>query len=87
MCEIGRTNCCERLEVLGVHRDGGMQNLLVVPLRLLHHSESLMVEELALVETLGIGADAVARSNLKPNENGIGDWSGTYWFGGRTFCS
>jgi 2-desacetyl-2-hydroxyethyl bacteriochlorophyllide A dehydrogenase len=71
MCKIGRTNCCERLEVLGVHRDGGMQNLLVVPTRLLYRSAILSLDELALVETLGIGAHAVARSNLRAGESAL----------------
>lgn len=68
MCLQGRTNCCERLEVLGIHRDGGMQEFLAVPLRLLHPSQTLSHEELALVETLGIGAHAVARSEIRAGE-------------------
>ena len=39
--------------------DGGMQGLLSVPLSLLHKSATLSLDELALVETLGIGAHAV----------------------------
>ena len=69
MCLAGRTNCCERLEVLGVHRDGGMQEFLAVPLRLLYPSLILSLEELALVETLGIGAHAVARSKICEGES------------------
>lgn len=61
-CLMGRTNCCERLEVIGIHRDGGMQEFLPVPLRLLHSSKTLSLDELALVETIGIGAHAVERS-------------------------
>jgi 2-desacetyl-2-hydroxyethyl bacteriochlorophyllide A dehydrogenase len=68
MCLAGRTNCCERLEVLGIHRDGGMQEFLAVPLRLLYPSKTLSYEELALVETLGIGAHAVARSEICDGE-------------------
>jgi 2-desacetyl-2-hydroxyethyl bacteriochlorophyllide A dehydrogenase len=68
MCLAGRTNCCERLEVLGIHRDGGMQEFLAVPLRLLYPSHTLSYEELALVETLGIGAHAVARSAIQEGE-------------------
>jgi 2-desacetyl-2-hydroxyethyl bacteriochlorophyllide A dehydrogenase len=71
MCRSDRTNCCERLEVLGVHRDGGMQNILAVPVRLLHSSPTLSLEELALVETLGIGAHAVERSGLKEGETAL----------------
>lgn len=68
MCLAGRTNCCERLEVLGIHRDGGMQEFLAVPLRLLYASKTLSHEVLALVETLGIGAHAVARSEIREGE-------------------
>ena len=63
-CKAGRTNCCEKLRVIGIHVDGGMQEFLPVPLSLLHKSEQLSLEELALVETLGIGS---ARS--KPQQN------------------
>jgi len=67
-CRRGRTNCCAKLEVLGVHVDGGMKELLTVPLRKLHRSESLSFEQLALVETLSIGAHAVARAGLQRGE-------------------
>jgi 2-desacetyl-2-hydroxyethyl bacteriochlorophyllide A dehydrogenase len=54
--------------VLGVHVDGGMRGLLAVPLERLHPSKHLTYDQLALVETLGIGAHAVARSGLQPGE-------------------
>ena len=60
----GRPNCCERLQVLGVHIDGGMRPQLNVPARKLHVSTKLSLEQLALVETLAIGCHAVARSGL-----------------------
>ena len=71
MCLAGRTNCCERLEVIGIHRDGGMQEFLSVPLRLLHASESLSLDQLALVETLGIGAHAVERGAPKSGQTAL----------------
>ncbi len=61
---LGRPNCCEDLQVLGVHVDGGMSGYLSVPLRLLHKSHKLSYEQLALVETLGIGQHAVERSEI-----------------------
>ena len=67
-CRAGRYNCCATLRVLGVHVDGGMRERLVVPARLLHRSDRLSLEQLALVETLGIGAHAVERSALQPSE-------------------
>jgi len=30
-CLSGRTNCCERISVIGVHRDGGFSEYLSVP--------------------------------------------------------
>jgi 2-desacetyl-2-hydroxyethyl bacteriochlorophyllide A dehydrogenase len=64
----GRPNCCERLEVLGVHRDGGLRREFVVAARKLHISRKLSFEQLALVETLAIGCHAVWRADLKPDE-------------------
>jgi 2-desacetyl-2-hydroxyethyl bacteriochlorophyllide A dehydrogenase len=67
-CGIRRPNCCDNLQLFGVHVDGGMQGFLSVPIRLLHKSDRLSLDQLALVETLGIGAHAVARSGLTEGE-------------------
>jgi 2-desacetyl-2-hydroxyethyl bacteriochlorophyllide A dehydrogenase len=64
----GRPNCCERLQVLGVHTDGGMRPAFLVPARKLHIASRLTFEQLALVETLAIGCHAVARSGLTGDE-------------------
>src|SRR5262249_19556730 len=64
----GRPNCCERLQVLGVHIDGGMRPQFVLPARKLHVSTNLSFEQLALVETLAIGCHAVSRSGLATDE-------------------
>jgi len=45
-----------------------MQEYLAVPIALLHKSEKLSLEQLALVETLGIGAHAVDRANVQSAE-------------------
>jgi 2-desacetyl-2-hydroxyethyl bacteriochlorophyllide A dehydrogenase len=70
-CRTGRSNCCENLKVLGVHRDGGMQDVISVPIRLLHSSSKLTLDQLVLVEMLGIGAHAVARAGLTRRETAI----------------
>jgi len=67
-CRRGRPNCCAELKVLGVHVDGGMRPLLRVPARKLHASARLTYDQLALVETLGIGAHAVERAALAPDD-------------------
>ena len=64
-CRRGKSNCCVNLQVLGVHTDGGMREWIQVPIEKLHPSPSLSYEQLALVETLGIGAHAVARAGLE----------------------
>ena len=64
----GKPNCCERLEVLGVHRDGGMRPQFLLPARKLHVSQKLAFEQLALVETLAIGCHAVQRAAPQPGD-------------------
>jgi threonine dehydrogenase-like Zn-dependent dehydrogenase len=70
-CNKGRTNCCEHLRVYGVHVDGGMQGYLPVRIDLLHPSKVLSLDQLALIETLGIGAHAVERSALRDGEHAL----------------
>lgn len=67
-CRAGRYNCCARLEVLGVHCDGGMREYLSVPTSLLHRSDRLSLDQLALIETLGIGYHAVERGQVAAGE-------------------
>jgi 2-desacetyl-2-hydroxyethyl bacteriochlorophyllide A dehydrogenase len=67
-CRAGKINCCVRLQVLGVHTDGGMREQIVVPAAKLHRSAALSFEQLALVETLGIGAHAVGRARVRAGE-------------------
>lgn len=64
----GKPNCCEKLQVLGVHCDGGMRPEFLVPARKLHVSTKLAFDQLALVETLAIGCHAVARAAIAPEE-------------------
>jgi 2-desacetyl-2-hydroxyethyl bacteriochlorophyllide A dehydrogenase len=68
-CRRGSSNCCETLQVLGVHIDGGMRPQFIVPARKLHKSGKLALEQLALVETLAIGCHAVNRCQPQPKEN------------------
>lgn len=64
----GKSNCCERLSVLGVHRDGGMRRHLVVPAAKLHAAEELSADQAALVEMLCIGRHAVDRATVQEGE-------------------
>lgn len=67
-CARGRGNCCENLQVLGVHTDGGLRPRVVLPARKLHPGNGLSLEQLALVETLAIGCHAVDRACARPDD-------------------
>jgi alcohol dehydrogenase len=67
-CTRGHTNCCEHHQTLGVHVDGGLRPLFTVPARKLHVSTRLTHEQLALVETLGIGLHAINRAAPRADE-------------------
>ncbi|MGE4610789.1 MAG: zinc-binding alcohol dehydrogenase family protein [Paracoccaceae bacterium] len=63
-CKRGKPNCCYNIEVLGVHRDGGMCARLAVPAENLYSADGLTAVEAAMVEFLAIGAHAVRRSEI-----------------------
>lgn len=67
-CRREKSNCCTSLQVLGVHTDGGHREKILVPAAKLHSSAHLSYDQLALVETLGIGAHAVERARLEGEE-------------------
>ena len=60
-CRKGSTNCCTTLEVIGVMVDGGLCERFLIRADKLHRSSSLTFDQLALVETLGIGCHACDR--------------------------
>jgi 2-desacetyl-2-hydroxyethyl bacteriochlorophyllide A dehydrogenase len=68
-CRKGASNCCANLKVLGVMTDGGLRDRFVLRADKLHPSKTLTFDQLALVETLGIGCHAVDRSGLARGEN------------------
>ncbi len=67
----GKSNCCEELQVLGVHSDGGMRPLIDVPIEKLHRARRATLDQLALVEMLGIGRHAVNRSNAGQSDKAL----------------
>jgi 2-desacetyl-2-hydroxyethyl bacteriochlorophyllide A dehydrogenase len=70
-CRRGKTNCCVKMQVLGVHRDGGMQEWLIIPVDKLLRAEGIPLEHLALVEMLCIGAHAVKRAQPEAGETAL----------------
>lgn len=67
-CRRGKPNCCTGLQVLGVHVDGGHRAEFIVPAAKLHPANDLTYDQLALIETLGIGAHAVERAHVEAGE-------------------
>jgi len=67
-CSSNKPNCCVKMQVCGVHVDGGMREYLSVPSSTLLHGEGLSYDELALVEPLAIGAHGVRRANVQQGE-------------------
>ncbi|MER8482011.1 zinc-binding alcohol dehydrogenase family protein [Mesorhizobium sp. M1322] len=65
-CRQGKPNCCVRIEVLGVHRDGAMCERILVPAQNLYPANGLSLADAAAVEFLAIGAHAVRRSLADP---------------------
>ncbi len=61
-CRQGKTNCCETLNVIGIMSDGGLCDRFLIPAHKLHPSKILTLDQLALVETLGIGCHATGRA-------------------------
>jgi 2-desacetyl-2-hydroxyethyl bacteriochlorophyllide A dehydrogenase len=64
-CRAGKTNCCMRIEVLGVHRDGGMTEFIALPERFVVKTEGISLDDAAMIEFLAIGAHAVTRGAVK----------------------
>jgi len=62
-CRRGKTNCCQRIGVLGVHIDGGMADYVCVPEANVAAADGVTLDQAAMVEFLAIGAHAARRAN------------------------
>lgn len=69
-CQSRRTNCCERLKVLGVHIDGAMSEYFSHPRHLVHKVQAPIAWNLlAMVEPLTIAIHAVRRARVSQGEH------------------
>src|SRR4051812_10971887 len=85
-CRSGKTNCCTKLDLIGVHSDGGMREVIAHPASLLLKAEGISLEQAAIVECLSIGAHAVRRAELKPQETVLIIGSGPIGLGVMKFA-
>lgn len=67
-CQAGKSNCCQNIRVFGVHMDGGMQEVISFPTRLLIPANDLSYDEIAITEPLAIGAHALRRAGTKKGD-------------------
>jgi 2-desacetyl-2-hydroxyethyl bacteriochlorophyllide A dehydrogenase len=70
-CRRGKTNCCAKMCVIGVHADGGMRDRMLLPAKHLYKCQQLAPARIPLVETLGVGIHAVGRAAPEAGERAI----------------
>jgi threonine dehydrogenase-like Zn-dependent dehydrogenase len=67
-CRVGRPNACVSLELVGVHRDGGLQELLCVPASQVFPVGDLDPEAGAFIEPMSIAVHALARAEVRTGQ-------------------
>lgn len=85
-CRKGKPNCCTRISVLGVHQDGGMQELISVPEANLISAPGLSIDGCATVEFLAIGAHAVRRGGVTGEDTALVIGAGPIGLGAALFA-
>lgn len=63
-CSIDRYNCCEKLQIVGLHVPGAFQQSLVVPEHLIHEIGDLPAHIAAFAEPLSIAIQAARRGRI-----------------------
>ena len=86
-CRIGKPNCCMRIAVLGVHRDGGMCERLSLPAGNLYPAGDLSLDAAATIEFLAIGAHGIRRSGLGPGARTLVIGAGPIGVGAGIFAT
>jgi L-gulonate 5-dehydrogenase len=68
-CRAGRPNTCDNFQLIGIHVDGGLQELLVMPeeqvVPIAHDDPAIG----AMAEPISIGVRAVRRARIEPGEH------------------
>ncbi|MGC6455222.1 MAG: zinc-binding alcohol dehydrogenase family protein [Coraliomargaritaceae bacterium] len=67
-CKKGRFNTCGSNQTMGVQRNGALTEWINVPHEKLFTSDSLSLEEMALVEPLTVGFHAAARGEVQSSD-------------------
>lgn len=67
-CQVGRYNCCQHNQTLGVQQDGSMQDFFKIHFSKLLKFPDISQTELALVEPLSVGYHAIIRGGVQKDK-------------------
>jgi len=67
-CRIGRPNACVSLELVGIHCDGGLQQLLCIPAAQVFPVGDLHPEVGAFIEPMSIAVHALERAGIRTGQ-------------------
>jgi L-gulonate 5-dehydrogenase len=67
-CRRGHSNCCTRMQTIGVQVDGGLCERVALPASNLHPTADLPADVAVLSEPFSIAEHAVARARLEPGD-------------------
>jgi len=70
-CRIGRHNACANISLVGIHRDGALQELLRVPAAQVFPVAGRDPALAALIEPVSIAVQAVTRGRIAPGEKAV----------------
>jgi threonine dehydrogenase-like Zn-dependent dehydrogenase len=70
-CRAGRPNVCASLRLVGVHRDGGLQQRLVIPATAAIPAPDLDSPSAAFAEPMSIAVHALRRAGPGPGEQAV----------------
>lgn len=68
-CRVGKYNCCTRLSIIGVHREGGFAEFVTAPVAKLHAvPDGLPMLAASFAEPLAIGVHALRRAAVTADD-------------------
>jgi len=68
-CRAGRPNTCDNFQLIGIHVDGGLQELLLMPADQVFPIDEEDPAIGAMAEPISIGVRAVQRARIEPGEH------------------
>jgi L-gulonate 5-dehydrogenase len=69
VCQKGRSNVCQNLNVIGVHKDGGFREYVTVPEKNVFKIDSnILWEHAAIIEPYTVAAQVTSRGNVEKGD-------------------